>query len=191
MNTAERQTSPLTYEEMLEQGSLSYEEICDHSRQYVEEIDHKRWIVGDDACAIDTKYGDHTMQDFARDVGLNKSTLAGWKRVSEFYPDSIRRKLLGELANLTYSHYKDALRLKDLDEAVKWLEKVNDLGWSPDQASYELTKELGHETQSSIPGMIENIYTRDGMCIIEVSIGLDDEEAIRKATSVVIKTKSL
>lgn len=168
----------------------TYEEICDHSREVVGEIDERRWIVGDDALLIDTKYGEHTMDDFARDIGMNKSTVKGWKRVCEFYPKSIRGNLFEGYPNLTYSHMKDALRLKDLDEALVWLEQVSSEGWGPDKASHELTLKLGEKPQApSIPGEISDVYQRDGMGVVEILIAIDDMSYIKSGSQVNLKPK--
>lgn len=167
----------------------TYEEICDLCREANHEIDDRRWLIGDHALLIDKKYGDHTLDDFSRDIGMNKSTVRGWRRVADFYPESVRRNILNAFPNLTYAYFKDALRLKYLDEAIQWLERCSSEGWSADQASHELSEQLGHETINNIPGLIENIFIRDGMCIIEVSIGMDDEQVIRQAKEVTIRTK--
>lgn len=169
----------------------SYEELCDHSRQLVGEIDERRWLVGDDACEVETHYGEHTLQSFARDIGMNKSTLAGWKRVAEFYPDFIRRKLLEAFPNLTYTYYKDALRWEDVDQAVKWLEEVSGEGWSADQAAHELTERLGGSPNQSIsiPARFEKGYRRDGLYILEVSVSLDDMEFVKKARHLAIRVR--
>lgn len=168
----------------------TYEELCDESRADVEGMDVRRWKVGDNAQLIETNYGEHTMQDFARDIGMNKSTLAGWHRVAKFYPEIIRRKLLDNLANLTYSHYKDALRLENLDDAIAWLENVSGEGWSPDKASHELTIKLGRKPQTpSIPGEVSDVFKRDGMGIVEISIAIDDMDFIRSGSLVNLKPK--
>lgn len=168
----------------------SYEDICSRDRELVADMDTKRWIIGDDASAVETRYGEHTMEDFARDINMNKSTVAGWKRVADFYPKFIRRNLLENYPNLSYSHLKDALRLKSFDEAEKWLREVSDNGWSPDQAAYELTEKLGHKHKAeSIPANLESISERDGMCILEISIGRDDRAFIEQATELTIRAK--
>jgi len=185
-----------TYEECLEAGVLSYEEICDHSRDKIEKMGLDRWAIGDDAALVDTKYGEHTMEDFARDIGGNKSTIAGYYRVSKFYPNIIRRKLLDNLPNLTYSHYKDALRLTDLDAAIAWLDEVAQAGWSPDKASYELTQRLGKDDDkpSPIPGKIERVDIWEGnMAMVSISISMDDYEAVSKfiGSTISLKAKGL
>lgn len=169
--------------------SDSYEACCDRCRDLNEQIDLRRWEIGDYALLVETKYGSHTMDDFSRDIGQNKSTVNGWKRVSAFYPKKIRADLFEAHPNLTYTFFKDALRLEALDEALMWLDEVSKEGWSADQAARELTEKLGRHTTESIPGMIEKVFRRDGKCMIEISIGVDDEESVLHAHSVTIKTK--
>lgn len=194
-----------TYEERRAAGELSFEEICDHSRSKVGDIDTRRWDVGDDACAMETKYGEATLASMAREIGMNKTTLAAWKRVADYYPNdnNLRGRLLDELANLSYSHYKDAIRLGDVSASIAWLEKCSVEGWSPDQASHELTLKLQPDEDDGddgddkddepkgIPGKIENVYEVNGsMAVVEISIGLDDLEAIKhlRGMQVTIKT---
>lgn len=190
-----------SYEERRAAGMLSYEELCDHSRAHVSDMDTRRWDVGDDACAMETKYGEATLASMARDVNMNKTTLASWKRVADYYPEIIRRRLLDNLENLSYSHYKDALRLKDIQKSVAWLEKCSEEGWSPDQASHKLTELLhgpdegddgdsGDEDDTrDIPGTITNVFKRDGSCIVEMTIGLDDMALIASGARVTLKFK--
>lgn len=169
----------------------TYEAICDRNRERVGHMDSHRWSIGDDAALVESKYGQHTTEDFARDIGANKSTIAGYRRVSQFYPKSIRRIKLDELQNLTYSHWKDALRLKDLDEAIKWLEQVSDEGWSPDKASHELTEKLGHKTvEPPIPGTIEDVVVQiDGTVLVLILIGKDDLETMKKVIGADVNLK--
>lgn len=189
-----------TYEERRAAGLLSYEEICDHSRQHITDIDTRRWDVGDDACAMETKYGEATLLGMARDVNMNKTTLASWKRVADYYPEILRRRLLDNLENLSYSHYKDAIRLKDIQKSVAWLEKCSAEGWSPDQASHKLTELLhpdedgdgdgdASNTKNDIPGTITDVFKRDGSCIVELTIGLDDMALLRSGERITIKLK--
>lgn len=189
-----------TYEEQRTAGTLSYEALCDHSRAQVTNMDARRWDVGDDACAMATKYGEQNLASMARDINMNKTTLASWKRVAGYYPENLRRRLLDDLENLSYSHFKDALRLKDLDKSVAWLERCSTEGWSPDQSSRNLTLELNGEddtnesekdddAKNEIPGTITDVYKRDGSCIVELTIGLDDMALIQSGAPITLKMK--
>lgn len=190
-----------TYEERRAAGLLSYEELCDHSRAHVTGMDTRRWDVGDDACAMETKYGEATLASMARDVNMNKTTLASWKRVADYYPEILRRRLLDNLENLSYSHYKDAIRLKDIQKSVEWLEKCSEESWSPDQASHKLTAELSGDPDDDdngdgddsdtkdIPGTITSVFKRDGSCIVELTIGLDDMALVSSGARITIKLK--
>lgn len=197
-----RQPKVPSYEEQRAAGVLSYEDLCDHSRAQVTNMDSRRWDVGDDAVAMETKYGEATIESMARDVNMNKTTLASWKRVAGYYPENLRRRLLDDLENLSYSHFKDAIRLKDVEKSVPWLEKCSAEGWSPDQASHKLTAVLnpddeddGDDTDEKgktdeIPGTITDVYKRDGSCIVELTIGLDDMELIKSGAPITLKFKS-
>lgn len=178
---------------MINQMEATYELICDECRAVMGEMDERRWFVGDRAALVEKRYGGRTLDDFARDINANKSTIHGWRRVANFYPKSIREKLLDEFSNLSYSHFKDALRCGSVDEAISWLETCSLEGWSPDKAAHELTIKLGRDTDpnSSIPGTITAVFKRDGQCIVEITVGLDDMDAFKSGVSVNLKVKDI
>jgi hypothetical protein len=139
----------------------TYEMFCDNCRQSINEMDRLRWLVGDTALTIETLYGEHTMQDFSRDIGQNQSTVKGWKRVSRFYPESIRRNLLESNPNLTYTYYRDSLRLENFDAACEWLAEVSANGYTADEAAHKLTERLGHDTRKSVEGTVTRWYSQE------------------------------
>lgn len=181
----------------------TYEGICEHSRTVVGEIDARRWIVGDDALLVDKQYGQHTIDDFARAIGMNKNTVYGWRRLAEFYPEVVRRTILNAFPNLTYSHYKDALRCGDLDLAIQWLEQVSAEGWSPDQAAYKLTvaraegiddggNEAGESnaTPRSIEGWVLHNYDTVGdEFIVKIRVNKAGLDYLQEVYTVTIKAK--
>jgi hypothetical protein len=184
-------------------AEITYESICDECRELVGQIDARRWVVGDRAILIDKQYGEHTIDDFSRDIGMNKNTVYGWRRVAEFYPESVRRTILNAFPNLTYSHYKDALRCDDLDMAIQWLEQVSAEGWSPDQAAYKLTLarsegidngasegSADRDTLRSIEGFVMREYdTRGGDYVVKIIVDKMGLDYLQKAHTVTIKAK--
>lgn len=134
----------------------SFEEHCEAGRTAREEMDNYRWYLGDLASNVSTKYGAHLIEDFARETNIRKSTAYQYKQVSEFYPQLSTRV---EYVNLSYSHFRDAMRLGKLDKALAFLEECSANGYACDEASYHLTlllnKEKGSEptTETDEPEM--------------------------------------
>lgn len=147
---------------------LNYEDLCNFCRQLVFEVDTRRWQIGDAALEIESHYGEHTLADFARDIGANQSTIRGYKRVSAFYAQAFRRNLLEEYPNLTYTYFRDAVRLNDIDLALEWLEEVSAQGWTADDAARRLTEKLGRQSpQASIEGIVSKVYQQqDGYYVV-------------------------
>ncbi len=143
----------------------SYEAICDHARLAREHLDNWRWVLGDDALRIEKRYGLATIADFARDVGMHKTTVDSYRRVSRFYPKNRRMAEIFEaFPNLTYAYFKDAARNVDIEAALLWLAEISDNGWSADEASHKLTERLGRNTR--ISAVIGTISGFDGNRVV-------------------------
>jgi len=170
--------------------NVTYEECCDICRELVIDIDNRRWIVGDYALHIDTHYGQHTMEDFARDIGMNRSTVSNWKRVSEFYPNPFRAEQIERNPNLTYTYFRDALRLGDDKQIIAdWLEEVSYNGWSADEASHKLTERLGRQTRDSIEGEVSGHTWSNGKFCLIVRLDTEDMQKEWQGKQVTIRAK--
>lgn len=174
----------------------TYEEITDECREVVGRMDVGRWIVGDRALLIEKQYGEHTLDDFARDIGLNKKTVYGYRTVSDFYPEILRRSILNAFPNLTYTYFKDAIRLKDLEVAIEWLEEVSANGWTADQASYELSDRVGtlvrnniEGTDKSIEGIYQGFIYSGGVIYAKIEVEEDGIDWLTGKQKVTIKAK--
>lgn len=167
---------------------ISYEELVENCRIAREDIDKNRWLVGDTALFVETAYGEHTLEDFAREIGANQSTVKGWKRVAKFYPNSIRAELIQSNPNLSYTYFKDALRLETLEAAIEWLADVSSMGYSADEASRRLTEKLGRKRQESAEGEITGVYIWDGDTV-NIDIVVKDAEWIKAGVQVTIRAK--
>lgn len=165
----------------------TYEDICSSCREMVLEMDERRWLLGDSALAIETQYGQHTLADFSRDIGANQSTVRGYKRVSQFYPQAFRGNLFESNPNLTFTYYRDALRLGDFDAAVAWLAEVSSNGYTADEAARKLTERLGRQTRESYEGEITSrVLGRD---CTQITILVDQTVEWEKGQVVSIRIK--
>lgn len=147
----------------------SYESICDYARARSEKLDLLRWRLGDCANLIAHKYSEHTILEFAKDIGQHKSTVYQYAKVAAFYKPRLRRRLFRLFPNLSYSHMRDAMRLKDKKTAVTWLKQCSDNGWTADESARNLTKQLGHETEDAIEGIISEVDWHSNKITIELS----------------------
>lgn len=141
----------------------TYESICDYARRYSESLDDLRWILGDCANTVTSRYGDKTVESFARDIGQRKSTIYQYAKVAAYYPNTLRRRILEQLPNINYSHMRDAMRCSDdFNDAWDWLKECSDNGWSADESSRRLTEQLGHDTRESYQGVLLDWKFKDG-----------------------------
>lgn len=127
----------------------SYEEICEDSRISVGNGDDAAWKIGDNAVEIWLRWGDPnkepdevetdaSLADYAREIGIGKSTVHERKQMAEFWPLHVRTELKETCPNITRSHMRKTLPLHDL-ETAKWaVEKCSERGWTVDQFGYIL-----------------------------------------------------
>lgn len=116
----------------------SYMEICEHARMVGNVGDEAAWLVGDDACEVETRYGEHSLDEFARDIKKAKTSVYEYRRMSAFYQPSARAEIREMFPNVTRSHMRKCLPLKDFDRAMFALDKCSVRDWSVDQFGYIL-----------------------------------------------------
>jgi hypothetical protein len=102
----------------------SYTELCELGRALRQSKDDAQWGLGDLALLVETRYGERTIADFAREVGVSKSSLYRYRNVAAFYALPGREELLTRWPSsvITYSHYCEAMKLEDMAAAVDVLE---------------------------------------------------------------------
>lgn len=87
-------------------------------------MDTGRWILGEctrmlmDAAV----YGQHSIEDFADDIGIDPKRLYEFAGMATYYTPETRISLSG--LNLTYSHMREAKRLKDVNKSIAFLKEV-------------------------------------------------------------------
>lgn len=167
----------------------TYEHLCDYARSYSDDLDNARWKLGDCANTINTRYGDKSIEMFAKDIGQRKSTLYQYAKVAEFYSEPIRIRLLDDMPNLNYSTLRDSMRLGTLEAATAWLEYVSTNGFTVDESSRRLTEKLGHKTIDTFEGEIHGYGDYDTYTTITIKVSRDDMEQLLHMNRVVIKAK--
>lgn len=126
---------------------VEWELLCEQGRIAASNMDEGRWLLGELALMVDKQYGDDAIGEFAKDINVPKKRIAQYRTVYKFWSPawekSKRLDFLGERPNLSYTHYLNALRLKDLDEALKWIDEASSNGWTTDEAAHHLAERLG------------------------------------------------
>jgi hypothetical protein len=125
-----------------------WEALCDAARQAAEHMDEGRWVIGEYSHRVEKRYGTDAIGEFAKQVGISKGRVKQYRTVFRFWSPVWEEKdgrlaFLAERPNVTYTHYLDAMRLKDVDKALEWVDKVAENGWTTDEAAYYLSKRLG------------------------------------------------
>lgn len=122
----------------------TFEELCDKGRTAMDSLDDGRWTLGELALQIETQYNEHTIDEFAKQVGAEKSRVYEYRKVYGFYSNFLPvQKFREENMMLRYSHYRDAMRLKTADSVLDWLSEVNDNGYTVEEARVKLCERLG------------------------------------------------
>jgi len=121
---------------------LDFEEMIALGQVHRENLDTGRWILGDLALAVSKKYGADNLGRFANETNIGKKSLQDYRAVSAFYDLSVRAEF-SSIENLSYSHFKAAMRFKNLDAACAFLIECADKTYTVDLAQIEISKRLG------------------------------------------------
>lgn len=85
-------------------------------------MDTGRWILGECVLELETRYREHTMDQFADEILIDPKRLYEYKLMAAFYPAKERQKLAH--LPLSYTHFREAKRLGDLEQAMAFLEDI-------------------------------------------------------------------
>ena len=121
-------------------------------------MDTGRWLLGNYVRQLITYYAEHTIEQFADEVGVDSRRLYEYGVMASFYPMDARESL-SEL-DLTYSHYREARRLGDLDQAVEFLKTIALNRWTVRQTQDAL-KSMKALAGAAIPRMGGEFTTTD------------------------------
>lgn len=174
---------------MIEQGEDIYEAAVSIGVQNENELTVQRWLQGDLVVRLQKAYGEGIVKKYAAALNVNASTLKQRRTMSWFYEKDTRYLF----ENLGYSHYREAMRLDRLEDATEALRHASENDLPVWVFKDFVDKQLGKEKSEStnIPGTITDVFKRDGVCIVEITIGMDDMDAVKSGANVSIKTKEL
>ncbi len=129
--------------------SDDWEALADAGRRVTNDQDENRWKYGDLAIRVARRYGEESIAQFAADIGLRSAkTLYDYHRVSAFFPYGLRQ----EFPALFWSHYREALRVEDLEGAMDMLAKASDGNWTVDYMRVEINKLLAQRPSAQVNG---------------------------------------
>lgn len=105
--------------------TASYDQLVEMARGVTDAHDRNRFALGDIGAAVETRYGAQSIQQFAGDVGvkLRQSTFYEYVEVARFYPAPMRAEFS---TLLSWSHFRVAMRLKDIESARMALQEAHD-----------------------------------------------------------------
>lgn len=124
-----------------------------------EGMDGWRWLLGDIAGTVETRYGTDALGSYAGEVNIIPRTLRSYRTVASFYPSGTR----GHFPNLTWSHYRDAARLGELESALDLLERASADNWTWRDLTDALNVALGRPAVRRALLETEVVATDDGL----------------------------
>jgi len=138
-------TDPIdVLEKLLEDSSVDhYETLVNAGLALADDLDGRKWTLGDLSCLVDKAYGQNMLRQFADRINIEAARLAEYRTVARYYPrqNPARAELLSR--GVRYTHFRDAMRLKDVNDSVQFLHEAADNGWKVEAARVELAKRAG------------------------------------------------
>lgn len=133
----------------------TFDEICEESRTYVDVSDVAAWKIGDNAVEVLERYSDKTLTDYAMEIRKPKGTIAEYRSMSAYFDETARAEIFKTCPNISRSHMRKVLSIKD-HALGRWaVEKCSARGWTVDQFGYILKrykslKGIGNPPRSTV-----------------------------------------
>lgn len=126
-----------------------FETLCEKGSAARRSKEDAQWQIGAIASKIVSKYGEAQIDEFARRIGLSKSSVYDYRKSDLFYEFSKRLEFLEEINGtdrehevVFYGHFRAARRLGSEGPAYAFLLEVASNTWTVDQAAHVLDKRL-------------------------------------------------
>jgi hypothetical protein len=146
-----------------------------------------QFLMGDMLIDTETIYAERTIAGLASDVGLSPQSLYSYRDTAAFYPAEIRARYRD---SLSYSHLKAARKLKDIDQALDFLEACVANAWSVAAAQIEIKRVMGKH--------VPEIPVFKGLCtfrVMDTGVMIDGLEGVKmeqgRRYSVVIREETI
>lgn len=119
-----------------------WESLVTAGLELVQASDRNRWTLGDIAILAERHYGEGSIKKLATEIRVPKhKTLYDYHRVAKFYDHGAR----AEFVQLSWSHYREAMRLGSLENARAVLTEANDSDWPVAALAREIKKRCGEK----------------------------------------------
>lgn len=126
-----------------------FETLCEKGSAARRSKEDAQWQIGAIASKIVSKYGEAQIDEFARRIGLSKSSVYDYRKSDLFYEFSKRLEFLEEINGtdrehevVFYGHFRAARRLGSEGPAYAFLLEVASNTWTVDQAAHVLDERL-------------------------------------------------
>lgn len=141
-----------------------WEALADAGREALANMDTGRWTLGDLAVQVECVYKQGSIEQWSADIGAEVSRIRAYRTVAAFWDrKATRRDSLLDCPLLTWTHFRDAMRMKELarkeaealglseadtrtlmlEKATEFLETCAREGWTITRARIELAALLG------------------------------------------------
>lgn len=119
----------------------TWEELISAGMEIREAKDNTQWKLGDLSILVVSAYGTDSLGKFATEVGLARSTIYQYRKVSETFPSDTR------IPRLSHRHHTKA---SNSDDPIKWIEMADANNWSSERLAVEISKTKGKEITKTI-----------------------------------------
>lgn len=99
----------------------SWETLVEAGVKAQHEVDRAQWVLGDLALQVVTVFGDHTLERYANDIGVDYANLSDYRRVARAYSIPARAGIL------SWRHHREVIARED---RLEWLARAAAHGWS-------------------------------------------------------------
>jgi len=141
------------------QGIDAWEALVALGASDEEDMGILRWRQGDLAMRVEKHYGDKTLSKYASAINVKYPTLKQRWQMSRFYEKDTRVSF----PTLSYSHYREAMRLGEFWLAFDAMVKAQRRDWPVWKLEMFIDRCLGksRKVQGSIEGTITRSYSQD------------------------------
>jgi hypothetical protein len=143
-----------------------WELLCEAGRLAAEQIDYGRWIIGDLALRV------HDQAAFARECNIPKRRAREYADVCAFFPAAEREAYLRDNPGITYTHFRTARKLRDIERAYRFLEHCAKRGRTTDQAERLMARLAGRKARPAplLKDVLVEVVARRGADTFEFRV---------------------
>lgn len=126
-------------QEASKRGDDIFEEAVTTAIAYGEGLDNGRWVIGEIATMLGTRYGEDIIGKFAYAIKYRPSTVREYRGMFEFWGDA-RDEVMDRYADCNWTMMREAKRSGNLVEALELLEEAALNNWDAVAIAAELKR---------------------------------------------------